>query len=512
MTGGDIVVQNPAPNADGNVEYRNFAGPAGAAGMAAISGTTLHFGSAQSAGTGFYEAAGKMPNVAINTGQTVRFAVVDGPVSTRNINIGTGATLGIAGLTMWGNTFINNGILQSNSGLATLNIDDGTGLADVTYSGVGTMDGYIRSLVVRSHSLTFDPAVGNIRTVNIKLTGTRLVNAARVTLGNNDSELSTVELYDEASFESAPDFNIGIGGERVVYSGTSTTGPEIKPDRTLWDLSYDGSGSVTIAGGDITITNFLRLTNGRVITGPNKLILFNVGISISRIGGYVEGTMSRRIHAVTSYPFPVGLNAYSPVILEVSALGVNPSFLTVTTVDETLPGLLPATSVSRYWKLDATGNITGRLVFSYTNFDRRGNEVLYKLWRSNGGTPVMVPGSFPGNNMMFSSTSTAVVTGDYGVGEQLDPGPVSVSGRVTNSFGNPIRNATVTISGGGLPAPITVFTGSLGTYVFNGLQAGETYTINASAKRYRFPPGGQQVTPFGNVANVDFAANPQEEF
>jgi hypothetical protein len=100
-------------------------------------------------------------------------------------------------------------------------------------------------------------------------------------------------------------------------------------------------------------------------------------------------------------------------------------------------------------------------------------------------------------------------TGDWGIGEQLDPGPVSISGSVTQSGGQPIANALVTISGGNLPAPIRTQTGSFGLYQFSNLQAGETYTVRVDVKRFRFSVNNQQVTPLGNVSNVNFVANPQ---
>ena len=99
-------------------------------------------------------------------------------------------------------------------------------------------------------------------------------------------------------------------------------------------------------------------------------------------------------------------------------------------------------------------------------------------------------------------------TGNWGIGEQLDPGPVSISGSVTTSGGQPIRNATLTLTGGSLPGQVVVQTGNFGTYSFTGLQAGETYTIRVDAKRYRFAQTTQMVTPMNNVSNVNFVANP----
>ena len=55
-------------------------------------------------------------------------------------------------------------------------------------------------------------------------------------------------------------------------------------------------------------------------------------------------------------------------------------------------------------------------------------------------------------------------------------GPWSLSGTVKTTTGMPIRNAAVTISGGSLPAPVTVFTGNLGTYQFTDL-AGSEYEV-----------------------------------
>jgi hypothetical protein len=254
------------------------------------------------------------------------------------------------------------------------------------------------------------------------------------------------------------------------------------------------------------------MNNGVIKTGSNVLTLLT-GLAPVRTNGYVDGHMRRQIGSAANYQFDVGQNGYSPVVMEVTSVSAG-SYLTVTPVDTTLPGLLPATSLSRYWHMQEEGSISSRLSFYFTAGDIRGNPNTYKLWFANGGAPAVVPGFlFQSPTGMQSPFGITEYTGDWGVGNDLDPGPVSISGRVTTSFGNPIRNASVTISGGNLPAPVRVFTGSLGTYFFSGLQAGEVYTVQVSAKRYRFPAGGsRQVTPVGNVADVDFAANPQEEF
>lgn len=82
---------------------------------------------------------------------------------------------------------------------------------------------------------------------------------------------------------------------------------------------------------------------------------------------------------------------------------------------------------------------------------------------------------------------------------------VSVSGRVLVQKGG-LANASVTISGGDLPSPITKQTGSFGSYVFENLTPGETYLITVSAKRYTFDPNTRIVSPNQDVTDFDFTA------
>ncbi len=88
----------------------------------------------------------------------------------------------------------------------------------------------------------------------------------------------------------------------------------------------------------------------------------------------------------------------------------------------------------------------------------------------------------------------------------LAPGPWTLSGTVKTTTGMPIRNAAVTISGGNLSSPITVFTGNLGTYQFTNLTGGE-YTVSVSIKRYHFNNASQAFAVGSNITDADFIAN-----
>lgn len=85
---------------------------------------------------------------------------------------------------------------------------------------------------------------------------------------------------------------------------------------------------------------------------------------------------------------------------------------------------------------------------------------------------------------------------------------VSVSGQVLRSGGGGIRGATVTISGGGLPAPLTATTNTFGYFSFAGLQSGGTYTVTVTAGKYSFMQPSRMVTPTADVTGFDFVADP----
>lgn len=517
MTGGDMVVQNP-PGIGGIYLNRAPGTQMGA--------TVLHFGNASTAGAGVFGATGFMPNIHIDTtGGNHRFIFTNGGSSNDenyvgNITLDAGGTVefGSDPLNFRGETFINNGVFKSTSSNGRLSIASNP--TDFQYTGSGTMTGLIAYLKI-FRNLVFGTNVGNVRVRNIDMNGGNIVNASKLTIGNNDSQPNEITFFSGAgTLDSAPVFEMGPGWQNIKYFGPRTTGPEINPARILNILQFDNPGVLTIAGGDITITNGFGVAQGEIFTGPHKLILTanvakwsGLAGSSSALGneGYVNGTVKFRIAQLAEYTFPMGHNGYSPVKAQVTAIGTNPSWLTVSNFDTSLPGLFPFQSVSRYWKLTEEGDFTATLSFSYQDADVHGNENSFTLWRSTGGTPAVVPGSTinTATNTVTSPLGKTNFDGDWGIGAQLD-GPVSISGTVMTSGGQPIRNAQVVISGGNLPAPVTYITGTFGTYVFEGLQAGQTYNISVSVKRYRFPAGGQNVTPMGNVTGVDFIANPQE--
>jgi hypothetical protein len=86
--------------------------------------------------------------------------------------------------------------------------------------------------------------------------------------------------------------------------------------------------------------------------------------------------------------------------------------------------------------------------------------------------------------------------------------PASVSGRVLTAYGQGIRNTRVTISGGDLAAPKTMYTADFGYYYFSGLTAGQTYVISVEPRRYVISHPTRVVNLLDSIADLDFVADP----
>ena len=508
ITGGTFVIQNTRGGGE-DFYYAVYDSPV----KLEESGATVQFGNEFTISSSEFSTRLRLPSVIVYEGQTLQIGFY-----THNMDVRPGATLRLFGnLFVYGEKFINDGTVKvENHGQLTFYRS-----GNQTYSGSGALVGPLEYLTVDCESLTLN-SVNNLRTRIVFFYGRgRMINSGNLTIGNDDSIPSDVFLGSEApvspaqGFDSSPVFELGTGGVNVTYYNSPATlprrtGPEINPLRRVRNLvssAPSGSVGLIIEGGDLTVEGNLNLGNSIIDTGNNTIIPTG---NITRQTGYVIGTMKRRVDAAGAYTFPVGLNGYSPVTANIASFGPQTPYLTVTVVDAPLPGLLPATSVSRHWKIGQLGDLSGRLTFTYLDADIRGIETEYKLWYSGASSPVIVAGSHDPAANFFVSPLAAFLGGAWGIGSQLDPGPVSISGSVTTAGGQPIRNAALTISGGNLPLPITVQTGNFGTYSFSNLQAGENYAVRVDVKRYRFAQPTQLVTPMGNVSNVNFAANPQE--
>lgn len=86
---------------------------------------------------------------------------------------------------------------------------------------------------------------------------------------------------------------------------------------------------------------------------------------------------------------------------------------------------------------------------------------------------------------------------------------VSISGRVSDLFGNPIRDAVMLIEGPLLDRPRATRVSAFGHYRFDGLQVG-TYNVTVNSRRSVFSVQTRTLTLQESVADVDFVAQPEK--
>lgn len=170
-------------------------------------------------------------------------------------------------------------------------------------------------------------------------------------------------------------------------------------------------------------------------------------------------------------------------------------------------------------------NTSGATIGGTTTNNTTGDPLLGPLANNGGTTQTHLPGA--GSvviNTIPNGTNdcgTTVTTDQRGLPRPaaaacekgsvevaaFAPGPWDLSGRVTTPNGTGIKNIIVTISGGGLPNPISVPTSSFGYYSFIDIPGG-SYTLSVSSKRFSFSPNSRVVNLGSDVTNEDWVSDP----
>lgn len=501
--------------------------------------TVLNVGTAATAVNFNFRIAGDhTPSIVIdNTTNNKTATFTDQTLIHGNTTVNPGTTFAINGFlvapTAEGGltrTFTNNGtITGSTAGSRLYWLGQGAGAGHV-YTGAGTAGAVATPLA----SVDFDSvngvdlsaAANNLITNRVILFTGNVTGAGNLELGVGGASTGTTQIgntttpTNAGTFDAPFTFNLGTGGQVTSYLRTTTsytTGGEINPARTLTSMTVDNNvTSLNIAGGNITITGAMTLTNGTVFTGNGNTIVHNG--AAARTNGFVDGNLGRDFAAPGAYTFFVGQTAHTPVLATVTAV-TTPGRLTARSFDATLAGFNPPTSLSRNWSLEETGDLTADLSFTYGSdaIDVNGNEADYRIYRRN---PLMVttnlcPGGpcvNVGTNTLGPVTAITDFNGRWTGAENQVPvaANATISGFVRTAGGAGIRNATLTLTGGNLTSPRIVQTGTFGSYSFDNLQVGQTYVLQVSAKRFRFSSPTRFINLQSDLEDVDFVANPQE--
>lgn len=372
MSGGSIVVQLPGTAASGPRDYRNQGG----SGVAGISGGTLQLGNANSGGARAFVLNGVAPNLVIDNtagGHSATFgATLNYNNLARNITLNSGTTLNIGGnlFLFYGDTFTNNGTFNGSQTGARLGVLKPA--TNVVYQGSGTVVQPLLSLELQNDlNFTLDPAVNPIVLGRMIFFSGNIANANKLVLGTASG--SVVQIGNASTptagggFDVAPGFS---GSQTLNYlrtTGSKTTGPEVNPGRAVTSLTLDDNDpthTLTLAGGDLSVTGSLTLTSGRLVTG-NASLVTGSATSVGRTTGFVDGNLVKTWSATGTRAFEIGsASGYSPATVTVTA-GNFPGTVKMRAVGSRAPLIAPADkAIKRHWLVDAPG-MTANLSFTY---------------------------------------------------------------------------------------------------------------------------------------------------
>ena len=437
ISGGTIVVQLANTAASGPRDYRHQSGSAATTGgIAGVTGGTLQLGNANSGAAKTFTMRGVVPNLVIDntsaghTGQWDTVATNWNNIS-RNITINPTTTLNLGNIIFLfsGTTFTNNGTLVHNGASSRTYFFGAGALAPQTFTGTGTVTAPLTSLDFDNGlGVTIGESVPGIVTNRVIMFSGNVTNSDKITIGNGGTTAATIQIGNTTTplpagvFDEQINYNPGSGGIVMSYLRTSASrvmGFEVPASRTINNINYDDNDpmhTLTVAGGNLTVLGNLTLTNGVIVTGANSITHNGTA---ARTNGYVNGTLNRSYTAVAAYTYHVGQNGYSPAVVNVTALGTNPSSLSVKPVDSTLSGLNSAASVSRHWTLAEAGDLTADLAFTYQDADVNGTETDYRIFKLAAG---VLTNMCMGGPCVNDGTNTASVTGisdfsDWGIGE-----------------------------------------------------------------------------------------------
>ena len=404
ITGGTIVVQLANTAVSGPRDFRN---QSGLTGTTTVTGGTVQLGNAASGAAKAFSIAGVFPDLVISNASANHSATFLAPAVfnnvTRNILINTGTTLNIGN-----NVFLMNGMTLTNNGTLTANGASSNFVWFLTtapqmYTGSGVVTAPVTNFAIQADlGLTINATSSNIVVGAIRLFSGSLINSNKITLGNGGATTGVVQIGNTTTptaagtFDMPFTFNLGTGGQTISYlrtTATRTTGPEINPTRTLTSMTYDDNDpthSLTIAGGDLLLSSAataLTMTNGRIITGVNTLILTSGTGAVVRTNGFVDGNFRKTYAAAANKNFEVGTaNGFSPVAVNVTA-GTFPTTFTVKAVQGPQPNILsPQKALQRYWTLTATG-VTADLTFTYLDpldIPASANEAAFVITKFDG--------------------------------------------------------------------------------------------------------------------------------
>lgn len=540
-TSGTIVLQ-PSPTGCGstNLAFDNI----GAAFN--LTGGTVQTGNASTGTAKTFLVSGNVFNLVTNGESANHLTNGTDLFVFGNTLIGANSRLTALRFVQLGPTFTNNGTLNATAD-ATVSSFNFSGTGPQTYTGTGTGGTLTTPLQVvgfsNTNNVTIDPSSPVIITSRVNLFSGTVINSDRIQIGGSSTTAlrliqrgnATSQIDPPGEFDTAPLFNLGTAGLQLLYANAGTnipTGFEVPTSRIVRRIFFSCPNGLLLTGGDLTVQNAspvgsLEISNGIFSTGPNKLII-GATTTVTRTNGHINGDIEMLYTATGTKTFHVGTaNGYSPVTVNVTALGVAPSSLTVRANEVTHPNVPNAASaLRRFWSLTESGDLAATLSFVYQQADVPAAvpESSLELRRYTGAGTVFdqIPATLDTATNTITTSSPISDFSDWTLFSSLSPtsAGVSISGRVSTgaeaASGIALARVVVTDANG---VAVSALSNPFGVFSIEGLRAGETYFISVQAKGFQFEPftlqvnediSGLEITPEGAFLRKQTYGNPKD--
>lgn len=439
------------------------------------------------------------------TGTTGPMTPANSLVGTRYMfgDLGVGTGSGITPLTN-GNYVVrsplwNNGA-SNQAGAATLCPGDGPCAAVISNlnSLVGTSNG---DQVSRWGVTAL--AGGNyvVRSVYWTKDG-QFPDAGAVTWGNGTTGVTGPVSASNSLIGSGSFDRVGSGGITPLTNGNYVV--------DSWDWRNQGlvnAGAVTWGNGTSGVSGEINSGNSLVGMVADQATGLG-GVTALKNGNYVVGTPQWSNGAVSR----VGALTWANGATGITGTITGANSLVGSTANDRVGEFLSVTALE-----------DGNYMVKSSEWDNGPIGIAGAMTRCNGtvgtrgtiNSQNSVVGITDGGGHLFNFTFDAV-NNQFIVGHPQDNTATlyrmvaagSVSGRVADANGAPIRNAIMTLVAPG-GQRFTGQTGQLGVYFIDNVPTGGPYTVIISAKRYRFSPT-QPLFIDGNIADYNFSARSQE--
>lgn len=296
-----------------------------------------------------------------------------------------------------------------------------------------------------------------------------------------------------------PDGKILVGGYRNEVFGVvrlTTTG--------ALDSSFGTGGIATLDFSpyrDVLTSMALQSDNKIVVAGYAPLTptndTFKFAVARLNTNGGLDPTFSSNgkvdtdLSGVSDIPYNVAIQSDGKILVQgVSDDGVDPGHTNIALVRYTSNG-----------SLDTTFSGDGIHTFTVgTKHDQAYGMVLQSDNR------IVISGDTNGaryNEGLPFITRRKSDSTPFAMEEEL----ATLSGRITTADGTPVKNLTVSLSGGWSKTVLTTTTNEFGYYQFDQIPVNQLYHISVNAKRHSFAEPFATIDLKGNTSGQDFVAN-----